>query len=120
MMSYNSVTFIGNVGRDPEMRSTDEGTPVVNFSLAVDTYLGKDEDGKVKTSPMWMTVSAWKHLAETSAKMVKKGSSVLVSGELLIRKYTDKNKVEQTRIEVRADTIKLLDSKPKEEEAKLA
>ncbi len=38
MMSYNSVTFIGNVGRDPEMRSTDEGTLVVNFSLAVDTY----------------------------------------------------------------------------------
>ncbi len=119
-MSFKSVTFVGNVGRGPEIRSTNEGTLVINFPLAVDMYMGKDDDGKAKTELMWMTVSVWKHLAETTAKIVKKGSLVLVSGELLIRKYTDKNKVEQTRVEVRADRIKLLDNKTKGGEAKAA
>jgi len=120
MMSFKSVTFVGNVGRGPEIRSTNEGTLVINFPLAVDMYMGKDDDGKAKTELMWMTVSVWKHLAETTAKIVKKGSLVLVSGELLIRKYTDKNKVEKTRVEVRADRIKLLDNKTKGGEAKAA
>ncbi len=119
-MSFKSVTFVGNVGRGPEIRSTNEGTLVINFPLAVDMYMGKDDDGKAKTELMWMTVSVWKHLAETTAKIVKKGSLVLVSGELLIRKYTDKNKVEKTRVEVRADRIKLLDNKTKGGETKAA
>ncbi len=100
----------GNVGRDPEKRMTKKETPVANFPLAVDTYAGKDE---AKEEPMWVTIVAWGKLAETVGKLVKKGSSVLVSGELQIRKYTDKNDTERRSVEVRADRVKLLDSKAK-------
>ncbi len=116
MMSYNLIVLVGNAGRDPESRATKDGTPVTSFPLAVDTYAGKDESGKAKDEPMWVRVNAWGKLADTLSKLVKKGRPVLVSGELQIRKYTDKNNIERTSVEVRADKIKLLDSKAKQEE----
>ncbi len=69
---------------------------------------------------MWVRVNAWGKLAQTVSKLVKKGTPVLVSGELQIRKYTDKTSVERTSVEVRAEKIKLLDSKAKLEEIQAA
>ena len=119
-MSFNLVVLAGHVGRDPESRATKDGTPVTSFTLAVDTYAGKDESGKAKDAPMWVTVIAWRSLAETVSKIVKKGQPVLVSGELQMRKYMDKNNVKKTSVEVRAEKIKLLDSKTRQEEAHAA
>ena len=119
MMSFNLVVLAGNAGRDPETKEL-EGTRVTSFPLATDTYKGKDASGKAKEEAMWVRVNAWGKLAETVAKMVKKGTPVLVSGELQIRQYTDKNNGERTSVEVRAEQVKLLDSKGKQEEAQAA
>src|SRR5438067_1143285 len=84
MISFNQVTFAGNVGRESELQQTDNGNTYARFSLAVDSSFTKDEP------PMWLTVTAWGKLAEQVSKLVKKGSLVLVSGRLAIRSYTDK------------------------------
>ena len=110
MMSFNLVVLAGNVGSDPESRTTKEGTPITSFSLAVDAYKGRDESGKAKQEAMWIRVNAWGKLAETVSKLVKKGKPVVVSGELQIRTYTDKNNTERASVEVKADKVKLLDS----------
>jgi single-stranded DNA-binding protein len=74
MMSFNLVVLAGHVGQDPESRAAADGTPVTSFRLAVDAYAGKDESGKTKDVPMWVTVNAWKNLSETVSKLVKKGT----------------------------------------------
>jgi single-strand DNA-binding protein len=88
MMSFNLVVLAGHVGRDPETKEI-EGTIVTSFTLAVDTYKGRNESGKAKDEPLWVRVNVWGKLAETASAMVKKGMPVLVSGELQIRRYTD-------------------------------
>ena len=104
MVSFNQVIFAGNVGRESELRKTEEGTSVARFSLAVDTFSGKDED----KAPMWLTVVCWRQLAEQVSKIVKKGSLVLVSGRLSVRSYTDKEQKERTAVEVIASTVQVL------------
>lgn len=119
MMSFNLIVLAGHVGRDPETKEI-EGTTVTSFPLAVDTYKGRDASGKAKDEAMWVRVNAWGKVAETVSNMVKKGTPVLVSGELQIRTYTDKNKTERTSVEIRAEKVKLLDSKAKQEVAQAA
>jgi single-strand DNA-binding protein len=108
MKSFNHVVFIGNVGRDPEERTVNDDVKVCDFSLAVDE--GKDE------SPLWLSVTAWRKLAEQVKAYVHKGDAVLVSGRLSVRAYTDKSGVERTAVEVTADDILFLTPKgePKE------
>ena len=103
MASFNQVIFVGNVGRDPEERTVSGDVKVCNFSLAVDE--GKDKD------PLWLTIVAWRKLAEQVKQYVKKGTPVLVSGRLSIRTYTDKTGVERTAVEVIASDIRFLGQK---------
>lgn len=117
MMSFNLVVLAGHVGREPETKEI-EGTTVTSFPLAVDTYKGRDASGKAKDEAMWVRVNAWGKVAETVSNMVKTGTPVIVSGELQIRTYTDRNNAERTSVEVRAERVKLLDSKAKQEEAR--
>src|SRR4051794_26702019 len=108
MRSFNHVVFIGNVGHDPEERTVNGDVKVCDFSLAVDE--GKDQD------PLWLSVSAWRKLAEQVKAYVHKGDALLVSGKLNVRRYTDKAGVERTAVEVTADDILFLTPKgePKE------
>ncbi len=115
MISFNNCVFVGNVGRTPELQKTDEGTSYARFSLAVDQYAGKDEAGKTKDSAMWLNIVAWRGLSESVAKVVRKGSLVLVNGKLSIRPYTDKEGVEKTSVEIIANAVQILGSKAKEE-----
>ena len=112
MTSFNLVTFIGNVGDNVELRKTPTALSVTDFSLAVDTYTGKDADGNPTDTAMWLKVVAWRDLAEQVVKIVRKGSLVLVSGKLAIREYTDKENGKHTKVEVVAATVLLLDKKP--------
>ena len=102
MVAFNQVIFLGNVGSEPEVRKTAEGVLVTKFTLAVHTF------AKGKEQPMWLTVNCWRDLADQIAKIVNKGSLVLVSGRLEVRKYTDKTKVERTSVEVIAQTVQAL------------
>src|SRR5437764_10195966 len=102
MVSFNQVTFAGNVGRESELQQTDNGNTYARFSLAVDSSFTKDEP------PMWLTVTAWGKLAEQVSKLVKKGSLVLVSGRLAVRSYSDKEGKERTSVDVTANTVEVL------------
>src|ERR1700682_1985589 len=101
MASYNSVTFIGNIGRDPELQVTPEGTPVTKFTLAVNERSGRGADAKEST--MWLNVTAWRGLAEVVEKYMHKGMQVCVSGKLKVRDYVDREGAKRTSVDVVAN-----------------
>lgn len=85
MASLNSVTLLGNVGNDPELRYTPQQNPVTTFSLATSEKF----DGKEVTE--WHKIVVWGKNAENCAKYVEKGKQVLVEGKLKTRSWDDKN-----------------------------
>ncbi len=104
MISYNSCTFIGNAGTDAELKTSEEGVSFARFRLAVTTDFHKES----QEPPMWLTVIAFRQLADQISEVVKKGSLVLVSGRLAIRSYTDKTNVEKQAVEIIAQTVQVL------------
>ena len=107
----NKIMLIGNLGKDPDLQVTSEGTPFVRFSLAINRSY-KTATGAKKEETEWFTIVAWRQLAETCERYLHKGSKVYIEGRLTQRKYTDKNGVERTAVEVIANDMKMLDSKP--------
>ena len=106
----NKIMLIGNLGRDPELNVTQEGTPVTKFSLAVSrTY--KSSTGERKEETEWFNIVAWRQLAETCERYLHKGSKVYIEGRLQTRKYTDRNGVERTAIDVIASDMEMLTPK---------
>lgn len=89
--SYQKVTLVGRLGRDPELKYLDNGTAVATFTMAVDTGWG---DNSVT---IWPRVTCWRKLAENVAQYTKKGSLVLVEGELTPDKSTGGPRVWQGR-----------------------
>jgi single-strand DNA-binding protein len=106
----NKITLIGHLGRDPELQVTPDGTPVTKFSLAVNRY-SKTSSGERKEETDWYNISAWRGLAETCEKYLHKGSKVYVEGRLVPRKYTDRNGIQQTSLDVTMTEMQMLDSK---------
>jgi single-strand DNA-binding protein len=78
---YQKLIIIGNLGRDPEMRYTSDGTPVTSFSVAVNRRW-TDQSGQRQDQTTWFRVSAWRRLAETCNQYLTKGRLVLVEGDL--------------------------------------
>jgi single-strand DNA-binding protein len=107
----NKIMLIGNLGKDPELQVTSEGTPITKFSLAVNRY-SKTSNGEREKETEWFNIIAWRQLAEICEKYLHKGSKVYIEGRLSQRKYTDKNGLERTAVEVIANDMKMLDSKP--------
>ena len=84
----NKVQIIGNLGRDPEMRFTQDGTPVTNFSVAVsNSWQGRDGEQRERTE--WFKVVAWRRLAEISNEYLRTGGKVYVEGRLETQKWQD-------------------------------
>jgi len=106
----NKIMLIGNLGKDPELQVTSEGTPVTKFSLAVNRYT-KANNGERKEETEWFNIVAWRQLAETCERFLHKGSKVYIEGRLSQRKYTDKNGVERTSVEVIASDMEMLTPK---------
>ena len=84
----NRVTLYGNVGKDPESRTINEKT-VTKFTLATNKTFTKD--GNKVTETQWHNIVLWGKVAETASKYVKKGSSLIVVGEITYRSYTNKD-----------------------------
>ncbi len=106
----NKVQIIGRLGRDPEMRYTPQGTPVTNFSVATG---GKwtDRNGNERDDTEWFRVEAWNRLAETCNQYLAKGREVYIEGRLKTRRYTDRDGIERTVVEVVANDMVLLGGK---------
>lgn len=106
----NKIILIGNLGRDPEMSYTPNGVAVTKFSLAVNR-VSKSPSGDRQEETEWFNIVAWRQLAETCNTYLRKGSKIYAEGRLTQRKYTDKNNVERTAVEVTLNEMEMLTPK---------
>ena len=109
--ALNRVTVIGNVGRDPEMRSLPSGTQVASFSVAANRRW-RDKEGNSQEETEWVRVSAWDRLAEICHQYAVKGRQVYIEGRLQTRSYEGRDGQKRQWTEVRANTMMLLGSRP--------
>ena len=107
MASVNRVTLLGNLGHDPEVRKTTNGTSVVNVNLAT-SRRWKDDKGKTQERTDWHRVVAFGRTAEVIGEYVRKGGQLYVEGHLQTRTYLDKEKEKRFVTEVIAQRIQLL------------
>lgn len=111
MTGLNKVMLIGNLGKDPEMRYTPDGTPVTSFSLAVSrTWV--NNDGERREATEWFNVVAWRRLAEICSQYLRKGERVYVEGRLQTRSWEDQDGQKHFRTEVVAQDMLLLSQRP--------
>lgn len=104
----NKVILIGNVGRDPEMRSTAGGTPIATFSLATNRRW-KDRDGQRQEQTEWHSVVAFGRTAEVAGQYLSKGSRAAVEGRLQTRSWDDpQTGSKRYRTEVVVEHLELL------------
>lgn len=87
MASLNQCTFIGNLGRDPEIRYSKDGKAVASFSIACSESWKDKQTGEKKELTEWVNISAFGNLAEIIEKYLKKGSQVYISGKYKTDKY---------------------------------
>ena len=106
----NTVSLIGYLGADTELRYTSAGTPVTTLSLAVHE-VWKDEQGEKKEHTNWIKAVAWSRLAEIAAEYLNKGDRVAIVGSLRQRTYQDNGGVTHSVIEVVAKAIDMLSSR---------
>jgi len=106
----NKIMLIGNLGRDPEMSYTPNGTAITKFTLAVNRVT-KSPTGERQEETEWFNIVAWQKLAETCNAYLRKGSKVFIEGRLTTRKYTDRNGVERLAIDVIANEMEILTPK---------
>ncbi|HLH73165.1 MAG TPA: single-stranded DNA-binding protein [Chloroflexota bacterium] len=107
--SLNKVMLIGNVGRDPEMRYTPNGSAVTTFSVAVGRqWTGQDNQRHEETE--WFHVEAWNKLAEMCGQYLSKGRKVYIEGRLRTRSWDGQDGQKHYRTEVVAQTVQFLDS----------
>lgn len=111
---YQQVIIVGNVGRDPELTYTPQGVAVAKFTVAVNKVTGKGETRKEKTT--WFRVSVWRERAETASQYIRKGSKIMVIGEVEVNAYIDKNGAAQATLELTASDFKFLDSRQQDGE----
>ncbi len=106
--SVNKVILIGNLGKDPEVKYTPNGTPVAKFSLATNERY-KDKDGNWQDRTEWHNIVAWQRTAEIVGEYVKKGSKVYIEGRLRTDSWDDKNTGEKKyRTEIVVNDLVLL------------
>jgi len=114
--SVNKVTLLGNLGRDPEVRSSQDGSKIVSFSVATTESWRDKSTGERKDRTEWHRVVVFNpNLAEICEKYLKRGSKVYVEGQLQTRKWQDKDGIERFTTEVVIPRFKgevaLLDSR---------
>lgn len=106
----NKVILIGNLGQDPELRYTGNGTAVCNLRLATsESY--KDQDGQMVEKTEWHSIVAWSRLAEICGEYLKKGSRVYFEGSLQTRSWEDRDGNTRYTTEVKAREMMMLDSR---------
>jgi single-strand DNA-binding protein len=104
--SVNKVFLIGNLTKDPEMRSTQSGVAVCNFTIAVNRRFRNAQTGQQETD--FLNVIAWRQLAELCAKYLAKGRKVAIAGSIQTRTYEAKDGSKRTTWDIVADEVEFL------------
>ena len=111
MASVNRVTIVGNLGKDPEMRSFPNGDQAANITIATTDKWKDKQTGEPKEATEWHRAAFGGRLAEIVGQYLRKGSQVYIEGSLRTRKWTDKDGVEKYTTEIRADQMQMLGGK---------
>ncbi len=116
--SVNKVILIGNLGRDPEIRSTQDGTKIANLSLATSESWKDKNTGERRERTEWHRVVIFGPLAEIAEKYLRKGSKVYVEGQIQTRKWQDQSGQDKYTTEIvlqryRGELV-MLDGKPEQ------
>lgn len=111
--SINKAIVVGRLGQDPELRSTDRGMSVCNFSVA--TSESWTDNGEKKEKTEWHRVVVWGRQAEVCGKYLKKGSLAAIEGKIQTRKYEDRDGLERYSTEIVARDIQFLGGRSQEE-----
>ncbi|MDA9210535.1 single-stranded DNA-binding protein [Methylophilaceae bacterium] len=111
MPSVNKVMLLGNLGRDPEVRTFPNGDSVCNFSIATSTSWKDKVSGDKKEKTEWHNIVMYRKLAEIAGEYLKKGSSIFIEGSLQTRKWQTKEGQDRYTTEVVADTMQMLGGK---------
>lgn len=111
MASVNKVIIVGNLGRDPEMRTFPSGDQVANVTIATTDRWRDKNTGENKEATEWHRVVFNGRLAEIVGQYLRKGSQVYVEGSLRTRKWTDQSGQERFTTEIRADAMQMLGSR---------
>jgi single-strand DNA-binding protein len=108
--SVNKVILVGRLGKDPEVKYTQGGTPVARFSLATDEAW-KDQSGEKQQRTEWHNIVAWNKLAEICGQYLSKGRLIYLEGRLQTRAWEDKDGNKRSTTEIRADNMVMLSAK---------
>jgi len=109
-MNLNKAMIIGNLTRDPEVRTTPAGASVVSFGVATN-FVWTDANGQKQEKAEFHNVVAWRKLADIIGQYLKKGSKVYIEGRLQTRDWTGQDGVKRYRTEIIAENMIMLDSK---------
>jgi single-strand DNA-binding protein len=104
-MSGNTVTLIGNITRDPELRFTPSGQATASFGLAVNRRWQNRQSGEWEEATSFFDVVCWREMAENASESLSRGSRVIVTGRLEQRSWETAEGEKRSRIEVIADEI---------------
>ena len=109
-MSFNKIILVGNLGRDPELRYTAQGTPVCSFSMATNERR-KDQNGEMQDQTTWFRITLWNRLAETASQYLQKGKQVYIEGRLRVEEYVDRDGKPRHSLEVFATDMQFIGSR---------
>lgn len=115
-MSFNKIILCGNLGRDPELRYTPQGTPVCSFTMATNERR-RDKSGEPQDLTTWFRVTLWGRQAEAASQYLTKGRPVYIEGRLRVEEWTDRDGKPRHTLEVHATDMQFIGGRGGGEEA---
>ena len=116
-MSFNKIILVGNLGRDPELRYTPQGTPVCSFSLATNERRKDRTTGENNDVTTWFRVTLWGRQAETASQYLSRGRPVYIEGRLRVEEWTDRDGKPRHTLEVHATDMQFIGGGARSDEA---
>ena len=116
-MSFNKIILVGNLGRDPELRYTPDGTPVCSFSLATNERRRDRATGENNDVTTWFKVTLWRRQAEVASQYLTRGKPVYIEGRLRVEEYTDRDGNKRHSLEVTATDMQFISAGGRGEDA---
>ena len=116
-MSFNKIILVGNLGRDPELRYTPQGTPVCSFSLATNERRKDRATGENNDITTWFRVTLWGRQAETASQYLSRGRPVYIEGRLRVEEWTDRDGKQRHTLEVNATDMQFIGGGARDESA---
>ncbi len=107
-MSFNKITLVGNLGKDPELRYTPQGTPVCSFSMATNERRKDRATGENQDITTWFRITLWGRQAETASQYLTKGRPVYIEGRLRVEEWTDRDGKSRHTLEVHGTDMQFI------------